>query len=368
MSNKLDVLRKSLLLPLFALLSIVSAPALADEVDALINTIMAERHIPGLQLAVVRDGKIIKQASYGVSNIQDQVPVSDKTVFPINSMTKAFTGVALVQLAEQGHLSLDDPIGKHLPDLPKDWQAMKIKHLMAHTAGLPSILSGHWVDLIVRGNPDAAWEKVQTLPLQFEENTQFRYNQTGYVIIGKILDKYVPNGFPTFITNKQLKPLNMSLTADAGFDYLERPIPNQARQYFYNGQTGQYRNFYGEFSYMMRTAAGMSSTATELAHYLIALQSGKLVNDLDLLWTPVTLKDGKTRGFNDRENGYAMGWQVVGRDQHRAISASGGDATTMITYPDDNLSIVVLTNLIGTGLPTTFVDRIAALYIDDFEV
>jgi len=343
-----------------------SLPPHADTVDKLIKRIMAERHIPGLQLAVVKNGKIIKQGHYGLSNLQDNVPVKQNTVFPINSMTKSFSGVALVQLVEQGHLSLDDEIGKHLPDLPDTWKPLKIKNLMAHTSGLPKILSGYQIDLIVRGNPEASWQQVQTLPLLFEENTQFRYNQTGYVIIGKIIDKYVEKGFPGFITENQFKPVGMTLTADSGFDYLERPIANQARQYTYNSNKDKYKNFYGEFSYMLRTAAGMSTTATELAHYLIALQSGKLVKDLDMLWTPVTLENGQTQGFNNVENGYAMGWQVINREHHSAVSASGADAVTMITYPEDELSIIVLTNLLG-GLPILFVDQIAAEYIADFQ-
>ena len=346
----------------FAMLSLTMT-AKADEVDGIVSKIMAERHIPGLQLAVVKNGEIIKAGNYGLSNLQDNVAVKNNTLFPINSMTKEFTGVALVQLVEQGYLSLDDEIGKHLPNLPDTWKLLKIKHLMAHTSGLPNILSGRLVDLIVLGDPVGSWEKVQTLPFEFEPNTQFSYNQTNYVVIGKIINKYVKNDFPEFITEKQFNPVGMKLTAAAGFDYLEFIVPNQARQYIYAGDN-QYRNFYGEFPYILRTAAGMNSTATELAKFLIALQSGKLVENLDLLWTPVTLNDGKTSGFNIVENGYAMGWQVIDRTKNRAVSSSGANAVTMIYYPQDHLSVVVLTNLLG-GLPIQFVDEIAAQYIPD---
>ncbi|WP_226642430.1 serine hydrolase domain-containing protein [Microbulbifer variabilis] len=351
---------------LSTLLFIYSLPATADSVDSLIVDIMDKRHIPGLQLAIVKNGEIIKQGNYGLSNFQDNVPVKVNTLFPINSMTKAFTGVALIQLVEQGHLSLDDQIGKHLTDIPASWKSMKIKHLMAHTSGLPEILSGYQADLLVRGNPDASWEKVKELPVRFEENTQFDYNQTGYVIIGKIIDKYVKGGFQKFITDNQLKIVDMQLTATAGFEHMARPIANQARQYLYDCSKGEHRNFYGEFPYIMQTAAGMSSTATEIAHYLVALQEGKLIKNLNSLWTPVTLKNNQTAGFNDFENGYAMGWQVINRENHSAISASGGNAVTMIYYPEDKLSIVVLTNLLG-GLPIQFVDQIAAEYIPGFQ-
>ncbi|MCO7199122.1 serine hydrolase [Pseudoalteromonas sp. OANN1] len=337
----------------------------AESVDKLIKTLMKERHIPGLQLAVVKDDKIIKQGSYGFADLQHQVPVTEQTLFPINSMTKAFTGVAIVQLAEQGYLNIDDEIGKHLPDLPKAWQQLKINQLMGHTTGLPAILASNYaLETIVPNDIDASWQAVQKQPLQFTPNSRFSYNQTGYVILGKIIDKYAPEGFPAFITKMQLARANMPKTAQAGFDYLEFMVPNQARQYIHLGE-GNYKNFYGEFPYMLRTAAGMSSTATELANYVVSLQKGELVKELDMLWTPVKLNNGRTEAFNTKENGYAMGWQVIQRRYHPAISASGGNATTVITYPEDKVSVIVLTNLLG-GLPIEFVDDIAAYYIPNF--
>lgn len=334
----------------------------ADPVDDHIRQIIQEKHIPGLQLAVVKDGKVIKQASYGVADIQHQVPVTTKTVFPINSMTKAFTGVAIVQLAEQGKLRIDDEIGKHLPELPKHWHALKISQLMAHTTGLPAILNN--ARPIVANDAEASWQAVLKQPFQFTPNSRFSYNQTGYVILGKLIDKYVPEGFAAFIDKMQFTPVGMSQTAQAGFDYMDFIVPHQSRQYFYLGE-GKYKNIYLEFAPMLRTAAGMSSTATELANYLIAIQNGKLVKDRSLLWTPTRLNNGRTEGFSMLENGYAMGWQTVQRKFHPAISASGADAATMITYLEDNVSIVVLTNLLG-ALPIGFVDEIAAYYIPDF--
>ncbi len=345
---------------------LVAASTQADELDKQLQQIMTERHIPGLQLAVVKDGVIIRTGNYGVSNIQHGVAVKADTVFPINSMTKAFTGVALMQLQEKGVLNINDTIGKHLSKLPEKWKSLTIKQLMTHTSGLPHILSGRLVDMIVHADPQAAWQKVQTLPMQFEPGSQFSYNQTGYALIGKIIDKYVKDGFPAFIADNQFKPTGMKLTAAAGFDYLEYVVPNQAAQYFYTNEQ-KYRNFYGEFPYILRTAAGMSSTATELAKYLIALQADKLLKSTEILWTPARLNNGKTGGFNNMENGYAIGWQIIDRPNHKAVSASGGNAVTMIYYPEDKVSVVVLTNLIG-GLPIQFVDKIAAHFIDGFKL
>ncbi|MEO2267563.1 serine hydrolase [Pseudoalteromonas sp. YIC-656] len=348
-----------------SLLASFSMWAKPDSVDEFVQEVMQQKHIPGLQLAVVKGGKVVKKGNYGYADLQHKVPVQDATLFPINSMTKAFTGVAIMQLAEQGHLNVNDEIGKHLPELPERWHTLKITQLMGHTTGLPRILSSTVnVDTIVHRDAEASWQEVQKRDFLFTPNSRFSYNQTGYVILGKLIDKYVPEGFPAYITKQQLKPTGMVQTADAGFDYLERMVPNQARQYLYLGN-GEYQNFYGEFPYMLRTAAGMSTTASELAKYIVALEQGELVQDIDTLWQPVRLNNGRTEGFSNLENGYALGFQVIQRKYHRAVSASGGNAVTLITYPDDDVSIVVLTNLIGS-LPIEFVDDIAAFYIPDF--
>lgn len=334
----------------------------SDEIDGHIVKIMADKQIPGLQLAVARGGKIIMTGNYGLSNLQDSVDVSDKTLFPINSMTKAFTGVAIMQLAEQGKLTVNDRIDKHLTGLPEAWQKLTIRQLMSHTSGLPNILRGK-AKLIHAGDPESSWQAVLAKPMQFEVNTRFSYNQTGYILLGKIIDKLSGQRFTQFITEQQLLPLGMTKTAEGGFGYFENVIPNQARQYYF-GPDGRLRTLHAEFAPFLRAAAGMTTSATELAQYAMALQQGKLLKPASLkaMWTATTLENGETAGFNELENGYALGWQVIGREEHPAVSASGGNAVTLIIYPEDDLIIVVLTNLVG-ALPIHFVDRIAAFFL-----
>ena len=347
--------------------SLFTHTAYADETDDFIGKIMEKRHIPGLQLAVVKNGKIIKLQGYGESNLQHSVKVTNQTIFPVNSMTKAFTGVAMMQLVEQGKLSLNDSIGKHLPELPNAWHHLTIKQLFAHTSGLPKIMSGRDTDLIANNDPQAAWAMVQTLPMEFKSNAQFSYNQTGYVILGKIINKLAGQPFTDFIKQNQLAKIGMPLTEQAGFAYFEEVIPNQSSYYRY-GRDGSLRTAFGAFSPIMRTAAGMNTNAKELALYITALQKGELLSKSSLaaLWDPVVLNNGRTAGFTTFENGYAIGWQVENRKQHRAVSSSGANANTLIFYPDDNLSIIVLTNLLG-ALPIQFVDEIASIYLPDMK-
>ncbi len=268
--------------------------ASADKTDDYIDRVMTERQIPGLQLAVVRSGRTVKTGNYGLSNLQDSVSVTGETLFPINSMTKAFTGVAIMQLAQDDRLSIDDTIGTYL--------------------------------------------------------------------LGMLIDKLSEQPFTQFITDQQLQPLKMTKTAEAGFDYYDYVVAHQARQYHFDGE-GRLHTLHVEFAPFLRTAAGMTSNATELATYATALQQGKLLTpeSLKAMWTATILSNGKTAGFSDLENGYALGWQVIGRDEHPAVSASGGNATSLVIYPEDELIVVILTNLVG-ALPIQFADDVASFY------
>jgi CubicO group peptidase (beta-lactamase class C family) len=120
--------------------------AQTDNVDSFLRRQMAERHIPGLQIAVARHGSIIFRHVYGIANVQDDIAVTDQTVFPINSITKAFTGVAIMQLVESGRLDLVAPVSRYLDGLPAPWQQVRIRQLLTHESGLPDIMGGERKD------------------------------------------------------------------------------------------------------------------------------------------------------------------------------------------------------------------------------
>jgi CubicO group peptidase (beta-lactamase class C family) len=357
---------KASVLSLSLLIGLTSSFVQADEIDDFLRAEMLERKIPGLQLAVVKNSKIVKTASYGLANIQDAVAVDDDTVFSINSVTKAFTGVAVMQLVEQGKLELAAKISKYLPDLPVEWNNVTVKQLLTHTSGLPDIMNGDTGKLISNEGAKASWELVKKRPLDFAANSQFRYNQTNYLLIGKIIDSVSGQNFIDYITQNQLRKASMKRTEEAGFSNLHDVIAHSARRYTYYYGAGEIANVKAiDFPAFLRTAAGMSTTAKEIATWVIALQSGELLNkpeSIATLWTPALLTNGKTKGFNNLLNGYALGWPVVGRHEHPAVAPSGGNRAAFFVYPEDDLSIVVLTNLMG-GLPSLFIDEIAGFYI-----
>ena len=367
-----------ILLGTLSLATVVAVPAQhtarvspsRDAVDSLIRAEMARRRIPGLQLAVVQHGRIVKSATYGLANVQDSVPVTSRTTFTINSITKAFVGVAAMQLVEEGRLDLAAPVSRYLADLPPAWRAATIRQLLTHTSGLPNIMVGN-EQMVTEGMEDSAWVAVQTMPMEFAPGEQFSYNQTNYLLVGRIIDSLSHMPFRRFITTRQLDPVGMRETARVGFRDSRDVIARGARGYTFfrrvagKMQTGDtLRNVFEEFAPGLRTAAGMSSTAIELARWVIALQGGRLLTgsaSLTTLWTPGVLNDGTHAGFGGALNGYALGWPTMDRAEHPAVASVGGARSAVVVYPKDDLAIVVLTNLQGAA-PEGFVDAIAAMY------
>ncbi|MCW3080960.1 serine hydrolase domain-containing protein [Segetibacter sp.] len=336
-----------------------------DSIDVFLNAQMQKRKIPGLQLAIVKEGKIVKTAHYGLASVQDSIAVTDNTLFTINSITKAFIGVAIMQLVEQGILHLSSPISTLLSDLPTAWKAVTIQQLLSHTSGIPDIVDEEEAVLIAATLEDA-WNRVLASPMDFKPGEKFSYNQTNYLLLGRIIDTVSEMPFTRFIIEKQLQKVAMPHTIRAGFGAEKDVISGAARSYRYS--QGKLANLYFSFPPPLQTAAGMSSTATEIATWIIALQSNMFLNKTSLssLWTPALLSNGKTGGFSSVLNGYAAGWPVVSRTEHPAVAPVGGGRSAVFVYPDDNLSVIVLTNLSG-GSPDMFIDEIAGYYIADMK-
>src|SRR5215203_2334156 len=331
---------------------------------ALIRREMSERKIPGLQAAVVKNGKIVFLESFGIAEVQNSVPVTNKSVFPINSCTKALTGVALMQMVEDGKIDLAAPVSRYLEGLPDQWQPITITQLLTHVSGLPNVL--RVLDPVTNGfengmNEEAVWVKTKSMPMEFSTGERFSYNQTNYALLGKIIDKLSGKPFAEIYREKQFRIAGMTNT---GFGDSRDVVPHMAQTYRYvkrlDGQAfseGKLTANYSEFPPFRRTASGINSTAEDLAHWLIALQRGKILqtkNALDILWTAGTFKDGSPTKW-------ALGWMTKPRPKHRAVIATGGSRAAFFVYPEDDLAIVVLTNLIG-AFPEDFIDELAGIY------
>lgn len=155
-------------------------------------------------MTIIRYGRIVFSKAYGLANIQDSVPVTPHTRFSINSISKAFTGVTIMQLAEDHKITLESPVSDYLDSLPPDWRSVTLRQLLSHISGLPNILGYDNERIIREGEEQAAWTAIQKAPLQFARGERFSYNQTNYVLLGKIINKYGGMDFVQYIQRYQL--------------------------------------------------------------------------------------------------------------------------------------------------------------------
>ncbi|MCC7680607.1 serine hydrolase [Janthinobacterium sp. FW305-128] len=327
-----------------------------QEIAAFVRSEMRERQIPGLQLAVIRHGKVLLKRNFGLASLQYQVPVTDASLFSINSATKAFAGVAVMQLVQEGKIDLAAPIGQYLTGLPAAWQAVTVTQLLNHTSGLPDVLDQRSGKL-VGPQPDdaaAAWSAVQALPVEAPPGQRYRYNQTNYVLLAQLIERQSGQPFTDFIRHRQFDVAGMP---HSGFGDAKDVVVGKASSYVLDRGGNGYRNVIEDFPVFMRAGAGINSNAGELANWLIALQSGRLLApaSVERLWQPTSLNDGKPAPW-------ALGWPTIGRDGHRAVAGIGGGRSAFYVYPDDGLAVIILSNLAG-GQPEQLIDTIAGFYL-----
>lgn len=334
--------------------------ALADQV---LRSEMKTRQIPGLQAAVVKDGKIVFQRALGISNLQYGVPVTDKTIFSINSCTKSFTGVSMMQLVEAGQVSLDAAVSTYLDDLPPAWRAITVRQLLSHVSGLPNAIDNASGEMVAETEA-ALWAALRDRPLLFPAGERFHYCQTNYALLLNVIEKLTGRAFPEVIADRQLK---IAGAARTGFGDSSDIIPGAAQNYRMTYPVklaaGQLANNHHNFPAFLRAGAGLNSTAGDMARWLIALQSGRLLKEtasLKTMWTAQTLNNGQP-------GEWALGWVPLARQQHPTVGCTGGGRAAFAVYPDDGVAVVILTNLAG-GTPEDFADQLVQPFIPGFRL
>lgn len=364
--NKLKYVVKSILITMSYFM--VNGVVYADNVDDFLLAQMKEKNIPGLQIAVIRHHKVIKTASYGIANIQDHVKVDKDTVFNIASMTKAFTSVAVMQLVEQGKVDLNAAISTYIADLPEPWQQITVNQVLTHSSGLPDFMNERF-QLIDSAGEEQSWQAVKQRKILFEPGTAFHYNQTNYLLAGQIIQKASGKRYSALVREFQLNKLGMARTEASGFAHFEDVNQHQARNYRQK-QQGSLINTLTYFPSMIRAGVGMSSTANELADWSIALQKGLFFESkasLATLWQEAPLNSDVWAKENPNMHPWALGWYRVNRPLNKKIVTAGGAQSALAVYPDDDLSIVLLTNLAGAN-PQYWIDEVAEFYLDDFSL
>jgi CubicO group peptidase (beta-lactamase class C family) len=324
----------------------------------LIQKTMQDRRIPGLQIAVVKDGKVVLSESYGLANVENRLPASRTTLFPINSATKSFTGVAMMQLAEAGLVDLDAPVSRYLDDLPEAWRAVRVRQLLAHTSGLPDILDEQ--GLLGGGTESNAWGLVKKLPMQAAIGERFEYNQVNYALLARIIAKQSKMPYERYLAQGQFAVVGMPSTR---FGDSYDLVPGAATIYSYfprktddPGSAERLSHWFYDMTPSLWAGGGILTTADEVARWMVALSDGRLIDAASLrgMWTPEKLNDGS-------DGSWSAGWPVLGTAANPQRAGIGGARAAFIVYPNEKLAVIVLTNLVGAN-PERFIPQIAALY------
>lgn len=308
--------------------------------------LMRDRGIPGLQVAVVRNGAIELLDAMGVANVEHRVPVTRESVFSINSMAKAFTGIAVMQLVEAGLLDLSAAISTYLDDLPAHWRAITVHQLATLNAGVPEIMvytADNNVALIGDGTEEGAWQAAYAAPMEYPTGQGYSYNQTSYALLGRIVARLSGKPFTEFVADRQFAVAGMANTHYVNDDDI---LPNRANTYMnisVDGEpAGRVFNSYINWPPVLRMAAGLQSTALDLANWVLALQRGDLLKDkasIDTLLDAPPLHDGRPGVWGV---GWHLGQSVAGR-----VPAPGGGAKSQVVLYPDGLAVILLTNLLG---------------------
>ncbi|HEX7955928.1 MAG TPA: serine hydrolase domain-containing protein [Pyrinomonadaceae bacterium] len=343
----------------------------ARELDAYVRGEMRRRRVPGLSLAVLRGGRVVERRGYGLASVELGVAAGPETVYQLASATKVFTGAAVMLLAQEGRLALEDPVTKILPQLPPAWGRVTVRHCLTHTSGLPDAVLSDDTDEVVAPTRPEALAKLAALPFLFEPGERWEYNQTGYVLLGMMVEKLSGLAFEKFLARRFFRPLGMSRTSFGDSSAVVAGRATLYTRYVLDGggklsDAPDRRVRTTRFSYpaYLHPGAGLNSTVGDMARWDAALTGGRVLGRrwLEEMWTAARLRDGRAFRFDGSTLGYGAGWMVDDAPGHRSAGHSGGDAAAYIHYIDDRLTVVVLTNCQGAG-PEEIAGGVAALYV-----
>jgi len=349
-----------------ALALAVAAHAVPDEplsatVDEFVNAELRAQHIPGVALAVVRDGKIVKAAGYGMANVELSVPTKPESIFQTGSVGKQFTATAVMMLVEEGKVGLDDKVSRYFPDSPPAWKDITVRHLLTHTSGISDYTeekTGGVINLRADYTEEELVKKIAALPLDFQPGEKWSYSNSGFLLLGVLIHHVTGEFYGDFLQHRVFQPLQMASTRIISEADI---VPNRCAGYRLH--KGELKNQEWVSPSLNTTADGaLYTNILDLAKWDAALYTEKLLkkSSFDQIWTPVKLNSGKTYP-------YGFGWSIADVNGHRLFHHGGawqGFTMHISRYVDDQLTIIVMTNLdSGHSDPGKIAQGVAALYV-----
>lgn len=313
------------------------------QVDGLAQAYLDAGETAGISVGIARDGRTLLAKGYGLADIENDVPATAETVYRIGSITKQFTAAAILRLVEQEELSLDSDLATLLPDFPTEGHTVTVEQLLNHTSGIPSYTSlgdPFWAVSRLDLSHDELLALVNEPSFDFAPGAEWRYNNTGYYLLGLILERLTERDYATLMREEIFAPLGLDATTYCG----EREIiPHRAEGY--DRVDGQLLNDEMLSMNLPYAAGALCSTVGDLIAWQQALAGGEVVSagSYEAMITPRALADGSPLTY-----GFGLG--VGELEGHARISHGGGIngfVSMLARYPDDDLDVVVLTNTGG---------------------
>jgi CubicO group peptidase (beta-lactamase class C family) len=288
---------------------------------------------------IAKDGKTLLCKGYGMANYEHDVPNTPQTIFRIASLGKQFTAMAIMQLQEQGLLSVDDTLSKYIPDYPNG-DKITIHHLLTHTSGIPKNSPNFKQEKIKSHTLETRIALFKDLPLDSQPGEKYNYTNSGYILLGYIIEKVSGKKYETVLKENIFAPLNM---ISSGYDKARFIIKNQASGYSIDGN-GLINADYTDSSF--RAGAGaLYSTVEDLYLWDQALYSEKLLPKKSL--ATIFTAHVKQNKDNLNSSSYGYGWEIGKKNNRNVIEHSGemdGFTADIKRYPDDGVCIIVLSN------------------------
>ena len=349
--------RKRISIHLYSLivLLLLAAGARADAIDDRVRAIMAERHIPGAAVAVVKDGRVVRMKGYGVASLEFGVPVTTDTVFEIGSVSKQMTAAGVMLLVQDGKVKLDERISKYLPNTPDAWKDVTVRHLLTHTSGIKSYSSLDGFELAQRMTIDDFIKKLSPHPLEFTPGEKNIYSNSGFNLLAYIIETQSGKKYIDYMRERIFIPLGMTRTNDRDPKNIIR-----LRASGYEWSDGQHSGRDGSLTDLMG-AGSIVSTIEDMTKWEAALRGDKFLNadSKKQIWTQFTFNNGKL-------SPYGFGWRIGDVREHKLIAHSGqtaGFGAAIHRYVNDDVTVIALTNLGEVGMGTLIASDVAKQYI-----
>lgn len=308
-----------------------------DTADRLVTAQMAERHIPGLSFAVMKDGEVVAQRSYGAANLETGTPATNDSVYAIGSITKSMTAIVILRLQERGLIVLDQPVSNYVGELPVAWQKITIRQLLANTSGIPDVLENPcgYTQAEPYQSGDVLKESA-CLPLNFEPGERFEYANVNFALLSVLIEKVTQRPLGEVFAAEIFTPLGMLQTRM--LDYVS-VIPQRADGYLWTDKghlNSEVMDLAAETG-----AGGVLSTTKDMLKFIAAIARQDLLSSAswDLAFTRYPVRDGTTP--------YALGFGVTSYRNHRRVGHSGsavGYASAFSYFPDERVGIILLSN------------------------